>query len=125
MQNSSQGQHAALAALVQSVNFLMPSGETLASSDIRTDPDFWALLRQLLVSSAIMSTPELLDAYVNKPKCLACSMANNAAHGFRHSCLKVHWACLHTAVIVPWLCWKSAVACSVYVCGLTCVYAGG
>ena len=59
MQKSSQGQHAALAALVQSVNFLMPSGETLASSDIRTDPDFWALLRQLLVSSATMSTAAL------------------------------------------------------------------
>lgn len=60
MQNSSQGQHAALAALVQNVNFLMPSDEALASTDIRADPDFWALLRQLLVSSAIMSTPELL-----------------------------------------------------------------
>ena len=59
MQKSSQGQHAALAALVQSVNFLMPSDETLASSDIRTDPDFWALLRQLLVSSATMSTAAL------------------------------------------------------------------
>ncbi|DBA85458.1 TPA: hypothetical protein ACH3X2_000410 [Trebouxia sp. C0005] len=49
MQNSSQGQHAALAALVQNVNFLMPSDEALASTDIRADPDFWALLRQLLV----------------------------------------------------------------------------
>ncbi len=93
MQKSSQGQHAALAALVQNVNFFMPSDETFASTDIRTDPDFWALLRQLLVSSAILSTavlsvthiyahlipPELLDAYVNKPKCLACSRANDAA----------------------------------------------
>ena len=59
MQNGSQGQHAALAALVQNVNFLMPSDDTIASSDIRTDPDFWALLRQLLVSSAIMSTAAL------------------------------------------------------------------
>ncbi len=59
MQNSSQGQHAALAALVQSVNFLMQSDETLASTDIRTDPEFWALLRQLLVSSAIMSPAAL------------------------------------------------------------------
>ena len=55
MQKSSQGQHAALAALVQNVNFFMPSDETFASTDIRTDPDFWALLRQLLVSSAILS----------------------------------------------------------------------
>ncbi len=90
MQNSCPGHRAALAALVQNVNFLMPSGETLASSDIRADPDFWALLRQLLVSSAIMSIPELFDAHVNKPKCLACSMANSAAHGFSHSSLNVH-----------------------------------
>lgn len=82
MQNSSQGQHAALAALVQNVNFLMPPDEILASLDIRTDPDFWALFRQLLVTSAIMSPAALslthicadlilLDAYVNKPRCLA------------------------------------------------------
>ncbi|KAL0020919.1 hypothetical protein WJX77_011015 [Trebouxia sp. C0004] len=49
MQKGSQGERAALAALVQNVNFLMPSHETLVSTDIRTDPDFWALLRQLLV----------------------------------------------------------------------------
>ncbi len=88
MQKSSQGQHAALAALVQNVNFLMPSDETLVSTDIRADPDFWALLRQLLVSSAITSTaavslthilytlniyadlilPELLDPCVKRIK---------------------------------------------------------
>ena len=59
MQKSRQGQHAALAAFVQNVNFLMPLDDTLASSDIRTDPGFWALLRQLLVSSAIMSPAAL------------------------------------------------------------------
>lgn len=51
LQDRSHGQAAALAAVVQSVNFLMPVGEdSLQASDMRADPTFWALLRQLMVS---------------------------------------------------------------------------
>lgn len=50
VQRKGQRKHAALAALVKSADFLMPSGNSVGP-DIRSDPALMAILRQLLVSS--------------------------------------------------------------------------
>lgn len=50
VQRKGQGQHAALAALVKSADFLMPSGNSVGP-DIRSDPALMAMLRHLMVST--------------------------------------------------------------------------
>ena len=89
----------ALTAIVQNIRFLMPySDSSLQAVDLRADPMFWDLLRQLLVSrhkaysqvckmlqvyvlQSPQQTPKLQSSYVSLPaKCTDCECSATNTH---------------------------------------------